>query len=286
MSRHAPPQDPPLLRHLHGGVLTLTMNRPARLNGWTQEMMSALKDALSDASRDEEVRAVVLTGTGRYYCAGVNLGATLKLAHPRTLHAQIVAHNQALFDSFLTLTKPIAVALNGHAIGASVTSATLCDALLAAEGATLSTPFAALGVPPEGCSSVMFERLMGAEEAGRMLGEEGWRPEAREALAAGLVTAACAPDELLASAQALAAEWAAAGRARSFRGGLTREELMAVNARESRVLADAFLAPPFLRAQLRFLLKKRRLAPALVFGALLATRPLWAPLLPRPQGAA
>ncbi|MBM4292949.1 MAG: enoyl-CoA hydratase/isomerase family protein [Deltaproteobacteria bacterium] len=275
------PLLPPLLRDLRGGVLTLTMNRPAQLNGWTQEMMAALKGALADASRDDAVRAVVLTGVGRYYCAGVNLSATLKLAPPKALHAQIIAHNQALFDSFLDLTKPIVVALNGHAIGASVTSATLCDALLAAEGATLSTPFAALGVPPEGCSSVLFERLMGAEAAARALGAEGWKPTAAEALAAGLVTGVRPPEELLPAAQALAAEWAAAGRARVFRGGLTREALKEVNARESRVLADAFLAPPFLRAQLRFLARKRRWAPALLFGALWATRWAWGRWLPR-----
>jgi peroxisomal 3,2-trans-enoyl-CoA isomerase len=276
------PPSPPLLSELTGGVLTLTMNRPEKLNGWTMEMMTALRGAIEGASRDEGVRVVVLTGLGRYYCAGVNLGATLKLAHPRVLHEQIMAHNQALFDTFLGAEKPIIIALNGPAIGASVTSATLCDAIIAAEGATLSTPFSALGVPPEGCSSVMFERLMGAEAAERMLGVEGWRPTAEEACALGLVTQVARGEGLMEAARALAVRWAEEGRGRVFRGGFTREELMRVNARESRALADAFLAPPFLKAQRRFLFKKRRFGAAFTFSALLATRPLWSPLLPPP----
>ena len=82
------------------------------------------------------------------------------------------------------------MAANGPAVGGVVTSAALCDAVVASETATFSTPFAALGLAPEGCSSVHFERVMGGsrERAERMLGPEGWRPTAREAREAGLVT--------------------------------------------------------------------------------------------------
>lgn len=267
-----------VLTDTRDGVTTLTMNLPRRLNGWTAEMVEALKAALRRAAADPATGAVILTGTDPYYSAGVNLGGTLKLGHPRALRASIVQHNQALFDTFLDFPKPILAAVNGPAIGATVTSATLCDGLIASERATFSTPFAALGVPPEGCSSVHLPRLMGAA-AGRMLGEEGWKPTAAEALEAGLVQRVVPHEALLDEAQTIAAGWAREGAARSFRGGSALEELKAVNARESQQVADAFLSPPFLMGQYRFLSSRKKRGPALMFLALRLTHPLWSLLL-------
>ena len=259
------------------GVRTLTLNHPRRLNGWTLPMMEAMFAALEAAASDPAVQAVVLTGTGDYYSAGVNLSSTIQLGHPRTLREQIRSHNQALFDRFIDFPKPIVVAVNGHAIGAPVTSATLCDAIVAAEGATFSTPFARLGVPPEGCSSEHFARLMNAADAHRMLGPEGWKPTAAEAQQAGLIDAVVPADQLLERARALAAERVPGGR--TFRAGATREGLKAVNARESEALADAFLASAFLMGQFRFLWSRKKRGPALTFLALRATRPAWSLLL-------
>ncbi len=106
------------------GVTTLTMNNPARLNGWTVEMIEALEAGLARAALDDATRAVILTGAGKYYSAGVNLGGSLKLEHPRRLHAFIVEKTQALFQMFIDFPKPILAAVNGPAIGAPVTSAT------------------------------------------------------------------------------------------------------------------------------------------------------------------
>jgi enoyl-CoA hydratase/carnithine racemase len=260
-------------------VTTLTMNDPRRLNGWTNEMMRALQAALQKAASDAETAVVVLTGTGRYYSAGVNLGGTLSLGHPEKLRQEIIRHNQALFDMFLDFPKPILCAVNGPAIGATVTSATLCDGVIAAESATFSTPFFRLGVPPEGCSSVHFARLMGEATAQRMLGKEGFAPTAREALAAGLITHVVADGALQSEAQRLAEQWIAEGHTRSFRGGSTREELKAANARESVELASAFLGAKFLENQFKFLASKKKTGPALTFLALRVTRPLWSRLL-------
>ncbi len=261
------------------GVTTLTMNTPARLNGWTLEMMNALKEAFRVAAQDDETRVLILTGADPYYCAGVNLSATIRLAHPRKLRAMIVEHNQALFDMFLDFPKPLLVAVNGPAIGASVTSATLCDGIIASEKATFSTPFAALGVTPEGCSSVQFARLMGQANAERMLGVEGWKPVAREALEAGLIQWVVRHENLLEEAHQVAVEWVASGEKRSYRGGSGREELKAVNANESLALADAFLGAPFIKAQLKFLWRKKKWGPAVMFLTMLIFRPLWSRLL-------
>ena len=168
------------------GVRTLKMNNPRRFNAWTQPMLQALNHEFQAAKIDSEVKVVVLTGVGEYYCAGVDLSAILKPMHPQTLHDTIYEKNRQVFDTFLDFPKPLIAAVNGPAIGASVTTATLCDALLMSAGATLSTPFARLNVPPEGCSSVHFAAVMGDSNAARMLGPEGWQPTAAEATDAGL----------------------------------------------------------------------------------------------------
>ena len=261
-------------------ITTLTMNNPRKLNGWTQPMLEALRDALIRARSDEDTKVVILTGTDPYYCAGVNLSAVIAPDHPAKIHAFIVEQNQNLFELFLGCPKPILVAVNGPAIGASVTSATLCDAIIASENATFSTPFAKLGVTPEGCSSVLFPKMFGEETANRILGEEGWQPTGAEAAEIGLADRVVPHDDLMDEARALASQWVAEGRGREFKGGMTAAELREVNASESVQLAYAFLAPKFLRGQFEFLWSRGKRAPAMVFKTLLMTRPLWAKLLP------
>ena len=261
------------------GVTTLTMNLPRRLNGWTREMMEAMGEAFTRAAADEATKVLVLTGTDPYYSAGVNLAGTIAPMHPKKLRNLIVEHNRALFERFLDFDKPILAAVNGPATGATVTSATLCDAIVASEKATFSTPFAKLGVPPEGCSSEHLPRLIGEASAQRMLGAEGWKPTAAEALSVGLVDEVVPHDELLGRAQELGEAWIAAGHTRSFRAGATRDQLKGVNARESEALGDAFLAAPFLMGQYRFLRSKKKLVPALTFLGLRLSRPAWSRLL-------
>lgn len=269
----------PVITRKQDGVTTLTMNTPERLNGWTREMMDALKESFSIAADDVETRVLVLTGADPYYCAGVNLSATLRLGHPRKLRAMIVEHNQTLFDMFLDFPKPFLVAVNGPAIGASVTSATLCNGIIASEKATFSTPFAALGLTPEGCSSVHFARIMGQVNADRMLGPEGWKPTAEEAHEAGMVQWVVAHDNLGEEAHRIAQDWVASGATRSFRGGSERDELKAVNASESVALAVAFLSASFLKAQFKFLWSRKKWGPAAMFLTMLITRPIWSRLL-------
>lgn len=264
---------------LKEGVLTILMNKPTKLNGWTSEMMEAFSTAFQKAAQDVDTKAVIFTGTGKYYSAGVNLGGILKLMAPNKLHAMIVEHNQNLFDMFLDFPKPILVAINGPAIGASVTSATLCDGIIAADTATFLTPFAALGITPEGCSSIHFARIMGEDNAQRMLGKEGWKPNASEALSIGLVQKVVPQDQLQDEAQKIAQQWIAAGQGRTFVGGSELAELKAVNATESKQLADRFLDSDFLREQFKFLWSKKKRVPSMVFLLLWLTRPAWQFLL-------
>ncbi len=279
MPNDTPPDaDSLLLWSTERGVTTLTMNNPRRLNGWTMEMMAALKAGLKKAASDEATQAVILTGSDPYYCAGVNLGASLKLTHPARLHQMIRQHNQSLFDAFLNFPKPILAAVNGPAIGAAVTSATLCDAIIASERATFNTPFGKLGVPPEGCSSVLFEKLVGVQ-AQRILGQEGWKPTGQEALDIGLADHLSPHEQLMGRAQAIAESWIEKGRTRSYRGGMSQEELKRINAQESVAVATAFLSPPFLIGQFQFLWSKGKRGPAMMFLMLRVTQPIWGLML-------
>ena len=268
-----------VLSTTRNGVTTLTMNLPERLNGWTMELMLALRDTLAQAAEDPATKALVLTGAGSYYSAGANLSGTVKVMHPRKLREMVIEHNQALFDAFLDFPKPLLAAINGPALGAAATSATLCDGIIVSEVALFSTPFAAVRVTPEGCSSVMFPRLLGEETAQRMLGEEGWKPTGAEAHEIGLAQWLASPEDLLDRAQEIAEGWIAEGRARTFRGGFSLDELKEVNARESIGVADSFLGASFLSNQARFLWRKKKRVPAATFFLLRATRPLWSKLL-------
>jgi len=259
-------------------VTTLTMNDPKKLNGWTGPMMLTLRDRFLEHAVNPETKVVILTGADPYYCAGVNLAATIQPMHPRKLHNMIRTSNQAVFDSFLDFPKPIIVAANGPAIGACVTSASTCDTIIASERATFLVPFARLAIPPEGCSSVHFHRMLGPEAARRML-EEGWKPNAAEALEAGLVSEVVAHSELLPRAQQLGEEWAREGRQKQIPAGGSVQEYKAVNAKESQDLADAFLSYPFLDAQHQFLKSKGKTSQATVFMLIKSLRPLWSRLL-------
>ena len=128
--------------------------------------------------------------------------------HPSKLHDMIYTSNKKVFDTFLTFPKPLLAAINGPAIGASVTTATLCDQIVAAKSATFLTPFARLGVPPEGCSSVHFERLMG-DQGLRMLGPEAFKPTGEEAMDIGLVNEVADDSDLMQRALEICEGWVA-----------------------------------------------------------------------------
>ena len=264
-----------LVSEVRNRVLTLRMNHPRRLNGWTQAMQLALREALAAAATNDDVGALVLTGTGDYYSAGADLSGTLRLMSPKTLHGLIEKGNYDLFDNFIQFQKPIIAAVNGHAIGAPVTTATLFDAIIASDKASFRTPFARFGLPPEGCSSILFPRLLGETTAERILGKEGWRPTASEALEIGLIDEVVPHDDLLSRAQAQAETWLSQGRQRSFKANFSKEELVQANTRESKEIADAFLSARFLMSQYRFLKSKKKSGPAMTFLALRMTRPAW-----------
>jgi len=264
------------------GVTLLTMNNPKRLNGWTGPMMMAIRITMDELAKDPNTKVAVLTGADPYYCAGVNFGDAIRAGNPAKLHKMVKNNNAAIFNAFIQFPKPLIIAVNGPGIGACVTSATVADTIIASEKATFSTPFARLGVPPEGCSSVHFKRIMGKANADRMLGPEGWTPTAAEAKEAGFVSEVVKHEDLVPRALELATEWATQNKPKNFaQGHGTVEEYVQVNWEESHELADALFSSKFLANQSKFFQSKGKQQLANMFLALQLTRPLWSFLLPK-----
>merc|ERR1719397_2280808 len=117
-------------------------------------MRSAMKETFRDVAMDDNSKVMVLTGAGKYYSAGGSFDDIITPMRPSTLKSLMALDNKALFDNFLDFPKPILAAINGPAIGGPVTSALLCDYVIASEAATFITPFARLGATPEGCSTL------------------------------------------------------------------------------------------------------------------------------------
>jgi enoyl-CoA hydratase/carnithine racemase len=189
-------------------VLTITLNRPERLNAWTAQMSDELRAAFDEADADDEVRAVVVTGSGRGFCAGADLaGGGETFDWRRREHSGAVPRDNGgqftlrVFDS----TKPVIAAINGPAVGVGATMTLPMDIRLAAEGARIGFVFARRGIVPEAASSWFLPRLVGISRAMEWVATGRVFP-AQEALAAGLVRSVHPADELLDAAYALARE--------------------------------------------------------------------------------
>lgn len=196
-----------------GPVATLTLDRPERLNALDATMLSEVLDALDRVDGDDGVRALILTGRGRAFCAGADLSdreASFDYRPPADPGGPPAPRDGGgrialrLFD----LTKPVIAAVNGAAVGVGVTMTLPADIRLASEAARFGFVFARRGIVPEACSSWFLPRVVGISRAaewvytGRLFGAD-------EALAGGLVRSVHAPDDLLPAARALADEIAA-----------------------------------------------------------------------------
>ncbi|GBG30011.1 Enoyl-CoA delta isomerase 2, mitochondrial [Hondaea fermentalgiana] len=265
-----------LLQSDCNGVRTLTFNRPAKLNGWSPDLVQAFQEGLEQAAKDDTVKACILTGAGKYYCAGVDFAGSLKPMHPRDLLAAITEQNEALFAPFIDFPKPLFIAANGPAIGASVTSAFIADGIVAAESASFLTPFKSLGLVPEGCSSYTFPQAFGETTAREIL--EGRKLSAQDALELGYCQYVVPQDQVLAKTQELAEEWIASGRTRKIIENGSQAKLREVNKVESVALANAMLGLPFLNHMVNFSYEKSKYGPFLVFWLARTTRPLWSRL--------
>lgn len=214
-----------LLTTVDAGVMTITLNRPDKLNAFTGTMMAELIAAFDAADADDAVRAVVVTGAGRAFCAGADLSQGAKTFDydqradrperagvPRDANGVPDWSHEGVRDGGGRVTlrifeclKPVIAAINGPAVGIGATMLLPMDIRLAADDARFGFVFARRGITPEACSSWFLPRLVGISRAlewtmsGRLF-------PASEALQAGLVRSLHAKDQLLPAAMALARE--------------------------------------------------------------------------------
>jgi enoyl-CoA hydratase/carnithine racemase len=193
------------------GVMTVTLNRPERLNAFTVPMMHDWLAVLDAADDDDEVHAVIVTGAGRGFCAGADLAGGEKTFESMTTSGpgeSRRAHRDEGGRVALRLyrcKKPLIAAVNGPAVGVGVTSILPMDIRIASEAARFGFVFARRGIVPEACSSWFLPRVVGINRAMEWVAT-GRVFDAREALAGGLVSELLPPDELLPRALELALE--------------------------------------------------------------------------------
>jgi enoyl-CoA hydratase/carnithine racemase len=199
-----------LLYDVADGVATVTLNRPDRLNAVNTTVIQELVAAFDRADADDGVRAVIVTGAGRAFCAGADLGAGGATfdgpARGRTGRPEDHRDGGGLVTlRVFDMKKPVIAAINGPAVGFGITMTLAMDVRIASSAAKIGFVFARRGVVPEACSTWFLPRLVGIAQAaewaytGRVFGAD-------EALRGGLVSQVVAPDALLPAARALAQE--------------------------------------------------------------------------------
>jgi enoyl-CoA hydratase/carnithine racemase len=197
---------------LDTGVAVLTLNRPERMNGWGGGLATTFYLRLDDAEADPDVRAIVVTGKGRAFCAGADMGdlnsisaATVDAASDTDV-GKLVGARHPHFTT--TMGKPVIAAINGACAGMGMTMALMCDVRFAADGAKFTTSFARRGLIAEYGISWILPRIVGQGVALDLL-LSGRVFLADEAARLGLVKEVVAPDELLPRAIAYAEDIAA-----------------------------------------------------------------------------
>ena len=153
-----------ILTTREGGVLTLTFNRPAAFNSFTQPMAAALQEQLRSADADSSVRCVVLTGAGKAFCAGQDLKEITGENAP-TFEEIVGGSYNATVRLIRGLQKPVIAAVNGVAAGAGANIALACDLCVAAEGAKFIQAFSKIGLIPDSGGTWMLPRLVGLQRA-------------------------------------------------------------------------------------------------------------------------
>ncbi|MEU6780675.1 enoyl-CoA hydratase-related protein [Nonomuraea angiospora] len=185
-------------------VATITLDRPDAMNSLTAETKDALLGALRRAAGDAAIRAVLLTGSGRAFCAGQDLREHAdNLEAGRGLADTVRVHYNPIVELITTMAKPVVAAVNGVAAGAGASLAFACDLRVASEKAKFALAFAGIGLVPDSGASWTLQRLVGQGRAAELL-LLGEPLDAARALELGLVTRVVPADDVLKTAHELA----------------------------------------------------------------------------------
>lgn len=194
-----------VLYEVSESIATVTLNRPERMNAWNAQLASELSAALDTADSDDAVRAIVITGAGRAFCAGADLekgGDTFDSSRNEARRENRDNPTRLPYQ----LRKPVIAAINGAAVGVGITYPLLADLRFVAADAKISFAFVRRGMIPELASHAILPRVLGFSNAADLL-LSGRMISGTEAAALGLATAALPADEVLAAARARAREF-------------------------------------------------------------------------------
>ncbi len=198
-----------VLTDIRDGVLTITLNRPERMNAVDRATAKLLAEAVMSAREDDAVRAVILTGTARGWCTGADLAGGAEQPEMTRATRKTPLHEFAHVTLAIeAVDKPVIAAVNGAAVGVGIAYAAACDRRIAAESARFAAIFVRRGLAPDGGSTYYLPRLVGMAHATHLV-LTGDILDARQALAIGLVDEVCPDDELLDRARAYAVRLAA-----------------------------------------------------------------------------
>lgn len=191
-----------------GAVATIRLNRPAKLNAYTAVMGAELADALAAADADDAVRATIITGAGRGFCAGADISGgadSFSGAGPNFAAPDRPRNGAGFVGALFDAAKPTIAAINGPAVGVGITLTLPCDIRIASDAARIGFVFARRGLVPEAGSAWFLPQLVGLPQALRWC-LSGRVFDAAEALAGGLVSEVVPADDLLPRARAIAEE--------------------------------------------------------------------------------
>jgi len=263
-----------ILEEQRGQVVLLTLNRPERLNAWTQTLSRELEDAIRKANEDPNVGAIVITGAGRGFCAGADI--------EESFHAPLAAGERPALNGgenpgdsqwvkLIRDSKPIVAAINGVAVGIGITMVLPADVIIASDRARIGLFFVRMGLVPELASTHFLVQRVGFTMASEMC-LTGRLYEATALKDTGLLNRVVPHDTLLSEAIALAEEMAANSgpSLRMIKDLLTRngacDDLEAVGRREHEALAAAYRTPEHQKAVSAFMEKRKPDSRALAKG--------------------
>jgi 2-(1,2-epoxy-1,2-dihydrophenyl)acetyl-CoA isomerase len=237
-----------LLFDVKAGIAHITLNRPEALNSINLELSRDLMQAILECDEDPRVRAVVLSGTGRLFCAGGDLKTFTTQGERLPYYVkEVTTYLHGAVSRLTRMNPPVVAAVHGFAVGAGMSLALACDLVIAAESASFSVAYTRVGLTPDGSMSYFLPRLIGLKRA-LELTLTNRTLSAQEALDWGLVTRVVPDGELLSEANALAVQLAsgpakAIGAAKRLIQRGSNETLETEMENETQTIADIARTP-------------------------------------------
>lgn len=184
-----------ILYQVTGGVATITLNRPKVFNSFNREMALALQEKLDEANGAKDVRAVILKGEGKAFCAGQDLAEATDPEGP-ALRKIVLEHYNPIIEKIRNVEKPVIAAVNGVAAGAGANIALACDIVIATESASFIQAFSKIGLIPDSAGTYFLPRLIGFQRASALM-MMGDKVTAKEAEGMGMIYKAVTDDSFI-----------------------------------------------------------------------------------------